>query len=312
IKRASHGSGWGRRRGAGHYYRTLVETCPDAILIQHDGRFSFANRAAADLLGVTDAGQLIGGSMHDFIEAERRADMHWVNTPGATMWRKEATIRRFDGGVLHVDIHAAPFMHRERTAVMLTLRDITALKQSAEELAYLAHYDALTGLPNRTLFHQRLDHALRIAARPGRSLEILFLDLDRFKEINDTLGHAVGDLVLKETAQRLQAILRESDTVARLGGDEFVVLVENVDEPHRGGTIAAKILAAMVPPLTSGAHTLRIATSIGISHSPADGVDADTLLKKADMAMYRVKQSGRNGYCYYSDEIDTSAGYEKI
>jgi diguanylate cyclase (GGDEF)-like protein/PAS domain S-box-containing protein len=301
VKHAARGAG--RLGDTRPHYPTVVESCPDAVLIQQDDRFSFANRAAADLFGTADAEQLIGGSMRDFTGSERRDEnTHRRAAPGGPAPRRQEKIRRLDGREIHVDIHAAPFMHRGRIATLLMLRDITALKGSAEELTYLAYHDALTGLPNRALFHQRLDHALRIAARPGRSLEILFLDLDRFKEINDTLGHAAGDLVLKETARRLQAILRESDTVARLGGDEFVVLAENVDEPQRGGTIAAKILAAMALPLEAGDYRLRISTSIGISHSPAHGTDADTLLKKADIAMYRAKQCGRNGYRYYSDE----------
>jgi diguanylate cyclase (GGDEF)-like protein/PAS domain S-box-containing protein len=297
-------------REAEERYRMVVELCPDAILVQQDGAFTFANQAAFALLGATDAGQIIGKSIFQFVDPDFHDNAREIIASiqrGEAVPRSEEKVVRLDGSEVVVDIHASSFMHKGEFAILLIMRDITERKKTAEQMAYLAHYDSLTGLPNRTLFHQRLAHALSIAERPGRSLEILFLDLDRFKEINDTLGHATGDLVLKETAERLQSILRESDTVARLGGDEFVVLVENVDEPHRGGTIAAKILAALAPPFMRDRHPLHITTSIGISSFPTDGKDAGTLLKKADIAMYRAKESGRDGYRYYSAEMNLHA-----
>jgi diguanylate cyclase (GGDEF)-like protein/PAS domain S-box-containing protein len=297
-------------REAEERYRMVVELCPDPILVQQDGAFTFANQAAFALLGATDAGQIIGKSMFQFVNPDFHDNAREIIAAierGEAVPRSEEKVIRLDGSEVVVDIHASSFMHKGQLAILLIMRDITERKKTVEQMAYLAHYDSLTGLPNRTLFHQRLAHALSIAERPGRSLEILFLDLDRFKEINDTLGHATGDLVLKETAERLQSILRESDTVARLGGDEFVVLVENVDEPHRGGTIAAKILAALAPPFMRDRHPLHITTSIGISSFPTDGKDAGTLLKKADIAMYRAKESGRDGYRYYSSEMNLHA-----
>jgi diguanylate cyclase (GGDEF)-like protein/PAS domain S-box-containing protein len=297
-------------REAEERYRMVVELCPDAILVQQDDACTFVNRAALALLGARDADQVIGKSLFEFIGPDFQENAREIIASiqrGETVPQSEEKVIRLDGSEVDVDIHASSFMHKGHSAVLLIMRDITERKKTAERMAYLAHYDSLTGLPNRTLFHQRLEHALSIAERPGRSLEILFLDLDRFKEINDTLGHATGDQVLKETADRLQIILRESDTVARLGGDEFVVLVENVDEPHRGGTIAAKILAALAPPFMRERHPLQITTSIGISCFPTDGKDAGTLLKKADIAMYRAKESGRNGYRYYSPDMHLHA-----
>jgi diguanylate cyclase (GGDEF)-like protein/PAS domain S-box-containing protein len=294
-------------REAEERYRMVVELCPDAILVQQDGIITFGNQAAIALLAADGMGQIIGRSLFRFIDPDSHDIGREIITslqPGEAVRRAEGKLVRLDGSEVDVDIHACSFMHKGRFAVLLIMRDITERKRSAEQMAYLAHYDSLTGLPNRALFHQRLSHALNIAERPGRSLEILFLDLDRFKEINDTLGHATGDLVLKETAERLQGILRESDTVARLGGDEFVVLVENVDEPHRGATIAGKILAAFASPFLRDREPLHITTSIGISSFPTDGIDGETLLKKADIAMYRAKESGRNNYRYYSAEMN--------
>jgi diguanylate cyclase (GGDEF)-like protein/PAS domain S-box-containing protein len=294
-------------REAEERYRKVVELSPDAILVQQDGVFVFANGAAMTLLGASSASQIVGRPLADFLHA----DFHALKQEriarlqeGETFSSLDEKFIRLDGTSVDVEVNSSPFLNRSRRASLFIMRDITERKKTAEQLAYLAHYDSLTGLPNRMLFHQRLEHALTIAERPGRSLELLFLDLDRFKNINDTLGHGAGDRVLQETASRLQDILRESDTVARLGGDEFVVLVENVDEPHRGGTIAEKILAAFAPPFLHESTPLNITTSIGISSFPDDGTDADTLLKNADVAMYRAKEMGRNNFCYYSPELN--------
>ncbi len=294
-------------REAEERYRKVVELSPDAILVQQDGVFVFANEAATMLLGARNTGDILGRRLEDFLHA----DFHALKQEriarlkeGETFASLDEKFLRLDGSQVDVEVNSSPFSHKGRRASLFIMRDITERKKTAEQMAYFAHFDSLTGLPNRMLFHQRLEHALTIAERPGRSLEVLFLDLDRFKHINDTLGHAAGDLVLREAASRLQATLRESDTVARLGGDEFVVLVENVDEPHRGGTIAEKILAAFGPPFLRDANPLNITTSIGVSTFPDDGTDADTLLKNADIAMYRAKEKGRNNFCYYSPELN--------
>jgi diguanylate cyclase (GGDEF)-like protein/PAS domain S-box-containing protein len=297
-------------REANERYRTVVELSPDAILAQQDGRFILANRAAMALIGAARMEDIIGHSVFAFLAPGFhelvRTRMDHVKE-GQALPPAEVTLLRFDGTAIDVEMSSSTFMHSGKFASMFFVRDITDRKRTQEQMAYLAHYDSLTGLPNRVLFYQRLEHALTIAERPGRSLEVLFLDLDRFKLINDTLGHAIGDLVLKETAKRLQDILRESDTVGRLGGDEFVVLVENVDEPHRGGVIAEKILSAFRPPFEVGQEPLRISTSIGISSFPSDGIDADTLIKHADKAMYCAKALGRNSYRYYSPAMNRDA-----
>lgn len=288
-------------------YRTLVEVSPDAILVLQDDCFVFANKAACLLLGASTPHDIVGKSVYDFVHPNYHAlvqeRLRYLED-GEQVLSIEEKIVRLDGSEVDVEVNSSPFLHMGKPASLFIGRDITERRRTIEQMAYLAHYDSLTGLPNRMLFHQRLEHALNLAERPGQSLEILFLDLDRFKNINDTLGHATGDLVLKETASRLQDILRDSDTVARLGGDEFVVLVENVDEPYRGGKIAEKILAAFKAPFLSHHEPLSISTSIGIASYPDDGQDADTLLKNADIAMYRAKDMGRNNYCYYSPELN--------
>ena len=175
-----------------------------------------------------------------------------------------------------------------------------ARREAEERVHRLAHYDELTGLPNRSMFNQRLSHALAQARRNDKSLAILFIDLDRFKNINDTLGHEAGDRVLKGVAQRLQGCLREGDTVGRLGGDEFVVLIEELPEPMHVAAVAQKILDAVVKPFIVGAQEFHITASIGISTYPDDSADMQGLLKNADIAMYRAKEQGKNNYQFYS------------
>jgi len=176
---------------------------------------------------------------------------------------------------------------------------------SEQRIRQLAHYDGLTGLPNRGQFNQVLDHALSRAQRAASSVALLFVDVDRFKNINDTLGHDVGDRLLREVALRLRECLRTSDVVARFGGDEFIVMLEDIPNCEHAAGVAAKVLEAIAQPLTVGERELHVTASIGISTYPADGHDLHTLQKHADIAMYRAKEQGRNGWRYYSAQADT-------
>jgi diguanylate cyclase (GGDEF)-like protein len=168
----------------------------------------------------------------------------------------------------------------------------------------MAAHDTLTALPNRALFNETLIHAIGQAARHKRSLALFFMDMDRFKNINDTLGHGVGDRVLQEAARRLTAAVRTSDLVARLGGDEFVLLVEDFRDSADLAEIAAKILASFEQTFIVDGRELALSASIGICGYPADGEDAPTLLSNADIAMYRAKEQGRNRHCFYAAELN--------
>ena len=185
------------------------------------------------------------------------------------------------------------------------------LKRTNDELSsalatiqQMATHDTLTALPNRALFGEALQHALARAERHSRPLALFFLDLDRFKNINDTLGHGVGDKVLQEVGRRIQGAVRASDLVARLGGDEFVLMVEEFTDTSQLGEIAAKVLGAFAPTMTVAGHELGLAASLGICTYPADGRDAQTLVSNADIAMYRAKEQGRNRYCFYSADLN--------
>ncbi|MDH5512621.1 MAG: EAL domain-containing protein, partial [Gammaproteobacteria bacterium] len=177
-------------------------------------------------------------------------------------------------------------------------------KKSEQRVRRLANFDELTELPNRSMFHQRFSLALAQARRSGRNLALLFIDLDRFKNINDTLGHESGDHVLKAIADRLRGCLRESDTVARLGGDEFVVLMEELAKPDYVAPVAQKIIDAIAEPVILETQEIHITGSIGISAYPADGQDMPNLMKNADIAMYRAKEQGKNNYQFYSEQMN--------
>jgi diguanylate cyclase (GGDEF)-like protein len=175
--------------------------------------------------------------------------------------------------------------------------------QAEERVKFMAMHDGLTGLPNRVMFNERLTRAIAQARRHSRALAVLFVDLDRFKVINDTLGHEAGDVVLREAAYRLTDHLRAGDTVARLGGDEFVVLLEEVSDPLYVGSVSSKLIAALAAPFVIGGREYGVTASIGVSSFPEDGVDAQTLLKNADAAMYRAKEKGKNAFEFYSAQI---------
>ena len=185
------------------------------------------------------------------------------------------------------------------------------LSVAAERAEYLAYYDSLTTLPNRSMFSKLLNQAIRLARRDGKQLAVLFVDLDRFKYINDTLGHEAGDLLLQEVGKRLQACLRESDTVARLGGDEFVVLLPDLRDAADVEVVAHKILAATGAPFVALGQEFRVTASVGVSTYPKDGDDEQSLMKNADIAMYQAKEDGKNHFQFYSAQMNTNS-FERL
>ncbi len=185
--------------------------------------------------------------------------------------------------------------------------DITDRKKAEADIERLAYYDILTGLPNRSLFMNRLQQALAQARRDERLAALLFLDLDRFKEVNDQYGHTVGDKLLHAVGLRLASCIRQNDTLARFGGDEFIMLISSVKKAEDLRWVADKILSTMAEPFCIDQHRLDISTSIGIALYPQDGEDTDLLLKRADLAMYVAKDMGRNGYCFYNPKMERNS-----
>ncbi len=224
-------------------------------------------------------------------------------------------IVRPDGSVRVVHESAEVQMEGDIPVRMIgTVQDVTAWKQAEQalrekdaHLEYIAYHDALTGLPNRALLMDRLRHAASRADRAGTRMAVLFIDLDRFKTINDSLGHAIGDAVLQAVAGRLKALVRDEDTLSRLGGDEFVVLLESVRDSAAAAMVAEKIIHTLEKMLHIGNYPLHISASVGISVYPEDGRDAETLLKHADAAMYKSKERGRNTFHFYEQGITERA-----
>ena len=183
------------------------------------------------------------------------------------------------------------------------IRDITQRKTAEQQIEYQAYHDALTGLANRRLFQEHLTLALALAQRRRKMVAVLFLDLDHFKVVNDSLGHSVGDELLKQISSRLKAAVREGDTVARVGGDEFTIVLQDLQRKDDAAVVAEKVLRKVAEPAQVGGHRLYVTTSIGITTFPEDGEDAETLLKNADNAMYRAKAEGRNTYHISTEEL---------
>src|SRR5438309_1916682 len=182
-----------------------------------------------------------------------------------------------------------------------------AAEQATAQISYMAEHDFLTGLPNRSLLTDRLAQSIALAKRRGKRVALMYLDLDHFKHINDSLGHAVGDQLLQSAAKRLQACVRNSDTVSRQGGDEFVVLLTEVETVRDAALAAEKLIAAMAAPHLIGGHRLDVTLSIGISLYPDDGKDVETVLRNADTAMYHAKRSGRNNYQAFTPDMNAHA-----
>lgn len=272
-------------------YPKLIHLMMDAIfVVDADNQIVFVSDACEALLGYR-AEELIGTPITDYMHpddlAATRDSIVRVMSGQSHNDFHNRYIRK-DGSV--VDILWSARWSEEEGVRIGVARDVTALRLAEAKLRFLAHHDSLTGLTNRTLFNDRLDLALRAALRYRSGLALLFLDVDDFKSINDTHGHAVGDRMLCTIARRLEGCVRETDTVARMGGDEFIVLLTDVASPDAVAMKVDEILAAMAEPLGAEFGGLTTAScSIGIACYPVDGEDAATLLSHADDHMYRLK-----------------------
>jgi diguanylate cyclase (GGDEF)-like protein/PAS domain S-box-containing protein len=198
------------------------------------------------------------------------------------------------------------------TGLIFAFHDVSAARAQSVEMSRLAHHDALTGLPNRTLFSDRLMQAISLAVRQSKQLAVMFVDLDHFKDINDSLGHAVGDKLLQSVAKRLVTCVRRTDTVSRLGGDEFVVLLSQVEHGEDAAVIARKILRVLGLPHTIDNKSLDMKVSIGVSTYPSDGLDLNSLMDSADTAMYDAKEHGRNNYQFFRPEMHARLAKRKL
>jgi diguanylate cyclase (GGDEF)-like protein/PAS domain S-box-containing protein len=295
-------------------FRAVADHANDAI-VSADGRGTIImwNKAAAAIFGYAEA-EILGKPLPVLV-SEQTWHLHEdaltrvasAGEHGGTGETMEVTGRRKDGREFPLELSLSAWTQGDQQFYTGILRDITERKQTQDRLDYLATHDALTGLPNRTLFADRLGQALARSAWNKRLVALMFLDLDRFKGINDTLGHDAGDLLLQTVATRLTAAVREGDTVARQGGDEFTIILIDMAHTDDVALVAQKILNAMAQPFNLNGHHAPVTFSIGIACYPVDGTDAQTLLKHADTALYQAKARGRNNYQLYSRDIPAKA-----
>ncbi len=291
-------------------FRTLAETAPCAIFIYQEDGLPYVNPAIRSISGF-DRDETLRMNVWDMIHpddrpaARERVLSRQRGEDVAPHW--EFRIVRKDGEVRWLDCSASVIEYRGRPGILGVAFDITERKQADERIKSLAYHDPLTGLPNRLLFNDRLSLAVAQAHRSGQKLALLFVDLDRFKVVNDSLGHALGDRLLQATASCLTGWVREGDTVARLGGDEFVLLLPGVQRPVEAARVAEKILEALRVPRVIDGHELLVTATVGISLYPDDGEDAETLVKNADRALYRAKDQGRDRYQLFTPSMNAGA-----
>jgi diguanylate cyclase (GGDEF)-like protein/PAS domain S-box-containing protein len=266
------------------------------------GNLTYVNPSFLEMWGYDDEKEVLGRSALQFWQQTEEAaeTMRSVQEEGG--WIGELVGLRKDGEIFDVQLSASVVVDDEGRplCMMGSFVDITERKRAEETIKQLAYHDHLTGLPNRVLFNDRLKPALAQARRNQQRLAVMLLDLDRFKDANDTLGHPVGDELLQAVAERLTTVLRESDTVARMGGDEFLLILPGIVRVEDAIGVAQKILEALREPFALDGRELHITTSLGIAIYPDDGEDGDTLVKHVDIAMYRAKERGRDNYQRYT------------
>jgi diguanylate cyclase (GGDEF)-like protein/PAS domain S-box-containing protein len=300
-------------RQAEEKYRAIFQDAVVGIFQSTPGgRYINANPAMAHMLGYDSPQELVASitdiSQQVYVDPTSRKEL-------ARLLREHGLVKNFECAVYRKDGSKMWFSANVRAisedGVLVgyegTNEDITARKLAEEQVQFLAYYDALTGLPNRTLFQDRLGKALAGARRQKCKIALLFLDLDGFKIINDSLGHAVGDLLLQEVAERLKTWGREQDSVARLGGDEFLVMLTQVKELPDVAVAAERLMDAMTAEFVVQGHSLNISCSIGVSIFPEHGADCETLIKQADAAMYRAKDCGRNNFQFFAEDMNVQA-----
>lgn len=297
--------------------RVTLESIGDGVLSTDVScNITYLNAQAERMTGWTRnhaQGRPVGEILHLIDSGTRQparnpVEMVILHKKNLALYARSVLVRR-DGYEIPVEDSAAPIFDKngEITGAVVTFRDVSETRAMADKMAHLAEHDYLTGLPNRLLLNDRLTQAVAYAERHHTQVAVLFLDLDNFKHINDSLGHSVGDKLLESVSKRLTAQVRHSDTVSRLGGDEFVIMILEDSTAEHSTISAEKILRALAEPHVIAGNELHITTSIGISLYPADGKDVETLLKNADTAMYHAKKKGRNNFQFFNSEMNVWA-----
>jgi len=294
--------------------QVTLNSIGDAVLSTDiAGNVTYLNQVAESMTGwpcqeaigrpLAEVFQIIDGATREPVPNPMTRAVQENTTVGLTA---NCILIRRDGFESAIEDSAAPIHDRggQVTGAVIVFHDVSAARAIAQKMAHLAQHDFLTDLPNRILFSDRVANAIALARRHGKQRAVLFLDLDRFKHINDSLGHAIGDQLLQSVAQRLVACVRGSDTVSRQGGDEFVVLLSEIEHAEDAALSAEKMLLALAAPHSIAERELHISASIGISTYPDDGLDAETLIRCADTAMYHAKDKGRNNYQFFTEDMN--------
>lgn len=298
-----------QRENAGkrlHQAKIAFDSATEGIMIVDDNAHIIAiNKGFTDITGFTEDDVL--GSTPKALQTDKH-DL-WRSLLDNDKWCGEFSNHRKSGELYQESLTLTVVKNKEGRIVNYVgvFADITETNRSQIKLHELVNHDPLTGLPNRRLLNELLEHSIRRAEREKHQIGLLFIDLDRFKTINDSLGHQVGDKLLYEASKRISLSMRESDVVARLGGDEFVVMMDMINQAEDAAIVAQKIIHALQIEFIIDSKEIFISASIGISIFPKDGVDVDSLIKAADIAMYQVKNKGKNDHCFYSDDLSKSA-----
>jgi diguanylate cyclase (GGDEF)-like protein/PAS domain S-box-containing protein len=301
-----------RRRQQLRKLETALEQAPVSVMITDaHGAIEYVNRTFVLVSGYSED-EVLGRNPRLLKSGETPASIYremWSCLSAGATWQGELCNRAKDGGLFWEYATVSP-IRDDRGVVshfMAVKENITQRKEAEQQLVHQATHDTLTGLPNRLLLEDRVHHAIELAKRENRRIGLMFLDLDRFKIVNDSLGHTAGDQLLKVVADRLRHTLRRSDTVARLGGDEFVVVLTHFQNSTELAEVAEKISAALDEPVELSGHKVHVGASIGIALYPDDGDNFNALMKDADTAMYRAKQKGRNTFCFYDSHMNDEA-----
>lgn len=291
--------------------KVFENTQEGVIITDHEAQILAVNKAFTEVTGYPEE-EVIGKTpriMQSGRQDRAFYDAMWAALEQSGQWKGEIWNRRKNGDIFPewLSISAVRNEHGGLSHYVGVFSDITEIKRSQDKVSFLAYHDPLTQLPNRLLFHDRLAQGIQRAEREQSKFAVYFIDLDNFKHVNDSLGHHVGDRLLQEVAQKLQAQLRKADTIARLGGDEFTVLVEEMDGPRGAALVAEKLAGIFQKPFSLDGHDVYVTASIGICLYPTDGIDTNTLIRNADAAMYRAKGYGKNQFHFYEQDMTTYA-----
>ncbi len=298
-----------------HLNRITEQTADIVVITDVHGIIEYVNPAFEKITGFSPA-EVLGKNPNLFSSDQQSEEFYahmWSTLLAGKVYRNNLINKRKDGSLYHAEITITPLIddNADITHFIATARDISDHIRDKVRLKHIIHHDTLTDLPNRSLFLDRLQQAISKAHHHHRLVAVLFLDLDRFKNINDSLGHTAGDQLLQQLGERFRATIREGDTIARFGGDEFVILLDDFDSDSSLSLIAQKILNSLATPFEISGHEIFITASIGISICPHDGEDPETLLRNADIAMYRAKELGKNNFQYYSESM-TARVFERM